>query len=140
MRADAPPFLVLAAAADVPGFAAAALGFSEALRAAGHPAAETFVVPGTDHLSILRLSAPRNAAFTHWLGFVGLGPHPGEMAEMFAARRYWRDPSLSARGFWKRGERVQGFEADAGFEAWLHRLLASGRRAPPRTGAKRTCA
>ena len=136
-RADAPPFLVLAAGADVPGFADAALGFSEALRAAGHPAAETFVVSGTDFLSILSFGAPRNAARTHLLGFARLGPHPGEMAEMFAARRFWRDPTLSAGGFWERRELVENLEADADFEAWLQRLLASGRRGAPRIGARR---
>jgi acetyl esterase/lipase len=134
-RGDAPPFLVLAAGADVPSFGEAALGFSEALRKAGHPAAETFVVSATDHVSILQLSAPRNAALTHLLGFARLGPHPDEMAEMFAARRYWRDPTLSARGFWERRELVERFEADAEFEAWLARLLASGGRGAPRVGA-----
>jgi acetyl esterase/lipase len=136
VRADAPPFLVLAAGADAPGFADAALGFSEALREAGHPAAETFVVSGTDHVSILKLSAPRNAALTHLLGFARLGPHPDEMSEMFAARVHWRDPRLSAGGFWERRGQVERFEADAGFEAWLARLLASGGRGAPQIGAE----
>jgi acetyl esterase/lipase len=136
-RGDAPPFLVLAAGADVPGFADAALGFSEALRGAGHPAAETFVVSGTDHVSILRLSAPRNAATSHLLGFARLGPHPDEMAEMFAARVHWRAPRLSASGFWQRRELALELEADAAFDAWLSRLLASGGRGAPRIGAAR---
>ncbi len=120
-RADAPPFLVIAAGADVPGLAAQAAAFAEALRAAGAPAAETFVASGRDHLTILDLADERNPARNYVLGFVGVGPGADEMRELFAGRSTWRNPPFSTEGFFALGAKVRGFEADERFLRELNR-------------------
>ena len=119
VRADAPPFLVLAAGSDVPGLRGEAAALSEALRAAGAPAAETFIAAGRDHLSILDLADDRNPARAHVLGFLGLGPRPDELRALFAGRRTWRDPPFSTEPFFELGARVQTRDADPRF---LHEL------------------
>jgi acetyl esterase/lipase len=130
-RAEAAPFLVLAARNDVPGLAAAGARFSLALREAGHPSAETFVANGRDHLSILDLSDLRNPARQHVLAFLGLSQLPGEMAELYEGRRHWRAPAVSTEPFWESGASVRSHPVDERFLIEVNRTFAS-RGGPPR--------
>jgi acetyl esterase/lipase len=137
VRSDAPDFLVLAAGDDMPGYRAASLTLSEALRAAGHPNAETFIAADRNHRSVLDLSDGRNSARHHLLALVGVGPRVAEMQELLAARRHWRAPKFSTEPFWDAGELVESHAADAAFRAWLRRLFASGRARVGRVSAQR---
>jgi len=125
VRADAPPFLVLAANVEVPGLRAEAIGLSEALRAAGHPNAETFLASGYDHASVLDLGDLRNPARRHLLSFLGLGDAPSETGELMATRRYWREPRFSSEPFYAHTELVESHEADAGIAAWVSAYVSS---------------
>jgi len=107
VRADAPPFLVLAAQRDIPGFVEAAAGFSDALRGAGHPEAETFIAVGQDHQSILNMDAKHNPARRHLMGFIGVGEGARAFRETLAARSYWRNPKPSTEPFWAYTEKIE---------------------------------
>ena len=117
LRPDAPRFLVLAAETDVPGYARSAEAFALALREAGHPDAEAYVVSGRDHASIVDLALERAGTRLHVLDFVGLEPLPPVLAEGRAITRYWRKPRFSTEPFWTSGAPVKSHEADARFAA-----------------------
>lgn len=137
VRADAPRFLLLAAGADAPGRVSEALALAAALREAGHPAAEVFVVGGSDHYSILDLTSPRSTARQHLLGVLGVDGHAEQLEELYRARTLWRDPPLSTEGFWRHPELIESHDADPAFVEWLRVLFASARPGAPRIGAKR---
>lgn len=131
-----PPMLLLVAADDIPGFRESALRLAEKVREAGQPDAQTFIVAGRDHGSILALGDGRNPARRHLLGFVGAGDDPDAFRQTWAARRYWRNPDLSTAGFWEKRELVEEREADDLLLAWLRGYFAaSGSRV--RVGAQR---
>jgi acetyl esterase/lipase len=133
---SAPPMLVLVAEQDIPGFRESALALAAKVRQDGQPEAQTFVIVGRDHGSILSLGDGRNAARRHLLGFVGEGEDAEAFRQTWAARRYWRAPALTTAGFWERPELIREREADDLLLAWLRGYFAaSGSRA--RVGAKR---
>ena len=132
----APPSLVLVAARDIPGLRESALALAARVRETGQPEAQTFVVVGRDHGSILALGDGRNAARRHLLGFVGAGDDADAFRQTWAARRYWRAPELSTEGFWERRGLIEEREVDELLLAWLRGYFAaSGSRA--KVGAKR---
>jgi hypothetical protein len=122
--------VVLAAQDEVPGFRKAASTFSESLRTTGHPRAETFIVVGRDHRSILDMRSDRNAAREHLMGFIGVGERAGIFRDTLAARRYWRNPDLSTEPFWGIDGVVEDRAGEAPMTVWLRRFFtAGGRRA-----------
>jgi acetyl esterase/lipase len=126
---EAPPVLALAATGDMPGLGSGGLAFTEALRAAGHPNAETFIAPRRDHRSILDFSARINAARDHLIAFAGVGPRVAEMQELWAVRRFWRSPDETSEAFWHAGVPIERHEKTPEFDAWLRAYLAlSGSR------------
>jgi acetyl esterase/lipase len=132
-RAGAPPFLVLAAVDDVPGYAAAAREFAEALRAAGQPRAEAWFAPGVDHVTILDLRLPANPARVHLLAALGLEPLPPELQELASGVRYWHQPHLSSEGFALPAVRLHGHDADERFLASVRRIFTGLNAAQSRT-------
>jgi len=128
-RAQAPSFLVLAGSDDVPGLAGQAAAFTDALRAAGAPVAETFLSSGRDHLTILDLADEPNPARKQVLGFVGLGAHADEMRELFTGRVTWRDPPFSTAPFFALGAKVASLVPDERFLLELNRPF-QGQRGP----------
>lgn len=131
VRADAPRFLVMVAERDAPGVRPAGFAFTEALRAAGHPAAETFLVAGRDHFSVLDLGDERNSARRHLLTLIGLEHEWGTIDDLFGTRRTWRDPPFSTAGFWSSGAPVETHEADPAFLRVLNLLFAKPSRPAP---------
>ncbi len=127
-RADAPPFRVLVAQQDIPGYVSAGLALSEALREAGHRDAETHLVPRTDHASVVHLESERGHARLHSLDALGLAPLPPELAEALAGRRYWRDPALSTEPFWELGAPIDEHPADERFVATVRTAFVGARR------------
>lgn len=75
-RADAPPFLLLIAQNDFPGFLIDAEGFHQALRKAGHRHVERWIVPARDHFSLLRLDERDNPARPLLLDFLKVEAMP----------------------------------------------------------------
>jgi acetyl esterase/lipase len=123
-RADAPIFLLLVAGSDLPGARDDAFRFAEALRAAGHPAAETFVEMDRDHWSMLDLAREASPARRHLLALVGVDETDGSILDIFATRRFWRAPSFSTAGFWEDAAHVETHPADARFLDTLNLLFA----------------
>ncbi len=117
LRADAPRFLLLAAERDVPGYARSAEAFASALRDAGHPDAESYLVSGRDHATVVDLALEQTGTRLHVLDFIGLEPLPPVLSEARAITRYWRKPRFSTEPFWTSGAPVRGHEADARFVA-----------------------
>lgn len=135
LRADAPTFIALAAANDVPGLAAGAAGFTEALRAAGHPRAETFVALARDHYSVLALGDLGNTARDHVLALCGLGRAAEQMDDLILARATWRAPPFSSEGFWQHDDLIEAKEPTPEVDAWVRRYFGSG---PGGVGSVRT--
>ncbi len=140
LRADAPPFLVLAAQQEIPGFVEAAAALSQSLRDAGHPAAETFIANGQDHRSVLNMNSDRNAARRHLFGYMGVGEGARAFRDTLAARGYWRKPDLSTEPFWAYTEKITQYPEQPRLTALLGAFFASGGGrgmsiAPPRYDA-----
>jgi acetyl esterase/lipase len=123
-RADGPIFLLLVAEHDLPGARDDAFRFSEALREAGHPAAETFLEMGRDHWSMLDLASEASPARRHLLALLGVDETDGSILDIFATRRFWRDPSFSTAGFWEDAEHVTSHPPDTRFLDALNLLFA----------------
>ncbi len=127
VRADAPPLLALAAQNDIPGYAEAAGELASALREAGQPEAEAWVVPGRDHMTILDWTQPGNTARSHVLAFVGRAPLPPELAALAAALRYWRSPAWSSEPFWELERLVDSRPVDDRLRSDLRRIFEGFR-------------
>jgi arylformamidase len=126
VRADAPPFLVLAAQRDIPGFVEAAAGFSGSLRGVVHPAAETFLAVGQDHQSVLNMNAKNNPARRHLMGFIGVGEGAEAFRETLAARSYWRNPKPSTEPFWAYTGKIEHHPEEARLRAAVRAFFESG--------------
>lgn len=114
-RGDAPRFLVLSAQDDIPGYVRGADAFAAALRDAGHTDAESYVVMGRTHVSILDLALDRAGTPMYVLDFLGLQPLPPAVAELRDASRFWRSPPFSTEPFWTSGAPVREHRADPRF-------------------------
>lgn len=128
VRADAPLVLALVAQQDLPGARDDAIAFTDALREAGHPAAEAFIVPGRDHMTMIDLTAEDNAARNHFFALLGIDETYGGIEELFATRRFWRDPSFSTEAFWRDEARVTRHDSDDAFLETLNMPFATPGR------------
>jgi acetyl esterase/lipase len=135
VRKDAPLFLITFAENDLPGAPQRGAEFSEALRKAGHPAAETFGIPGRDLRNQLDLRDARNPMRQHLMALLELGSEFGSLRETFAMRRFWREPSFSSAEFWKQGK-VATHDATPQLARDLN-LLFTGSGGPPRLRPQR---
>jgi arylformamidase len=136
LRADAPLFLITFAESDLPGAEHEGLAFAQALREAGHPAAEAFGIPGRDHRTQLDLRDEKNPMHQHLLALLGQGPAYARLPETFAMRRFWRDPSFRTAGFWKDAKYVETRDATPRLLEDLN-LLFTGSGGPPRLRPRR---
>ena len=130
-RADAATLVALAAQRDAPGAREAASALAEALRAAGHPAAEALFIGGRDHWSQLDLQDDKNPLRQHLLALLELDQSWGSIEDVLATRRFWRDPPLSTRGFWESGLPVERYQPDERFLHTLNLLFAKPGRPQP---------
>ena len=119
-----PIFLLMVAENDLPGARDDAFRFAEALREAGHPAADTFLEMGRDHWTMLDLTGEASPARRHLLALTGVDESDGSILDIFATRRFWRDPSFSTAGFWSDEQHVDTHPADARFLDTLNLLFA----------------
>ena len=115
VRPDAPPFLILSAFADFPGFALDARKFADALRSAGAKEIHQHMFKGTDHFSLVNLDDENNAVRRTTLGFMGVKALPPQLAVLVEAKRRWAEPPYSTRPFWKYEKLVRSYPIDERF-------------------------
>jgi acetyl esterase/lipase len=115
VRANAPPFLILAGASDFPGFAVDAKRFADALRAAGHRSVQQWVIGGWDHFSLLQIGAPENKVSSAVLVFLKVQPLPPELAQLVEAKQRWVNPPFSTLPFWEHKELIRSYPIDQRF-------------------------
>lgn len=113
-----PPLLVLAAAADFPGFATDARRFVQRLQAAGHTDVTDAVIPGRDHFGIVDL--PKAPLVRALIGdFVGLKDLDPQTETLLELRERWRTPPFSSEPFWRTPVPVRSYPVDARLRAAL---------------------
>jgi arylformamidase len=111
-RADAPPFLILGAENDFPGFLIDAKRFAESLRKTGHKQAEQFILPDHDHFSLVQLIDRDVELRSLLLEFFKVQTLPREIAVLIEAKRRWRNPPLSTAPFWREEKLVRSHPVD----------------------------
>lgn len=111
-RADAPPFLILSAQSDLPGFLIDARKFFDALARAGHKRIERWIAPERDHFTMMKLGDPDNEARYLLLDFLKVAPLPPELKILVDAKRRWRDPPLSSQPFWRNKKLIRSYPVD----------------------------
>lgn len=128
VRPGAPPFLLIVAENDVPGYQEAATRFEEALREKGNREVRTFVALKRDHASIFDLGESEVGVSLFLLHFVGLRDLPETLEALDETERYWSNPRFSSAPFFDRGVRVRTLPADERFVAETRRLFVGSRR------------
>lgn len=114
-RADAPPFLILGAENDFPGFLVDGKRFAESLRQAGHKQIEQLVLPDHDHFSVVQSIDRDPELRSLLLEFFKLQPLPPEIAALIVAKRRWLRPPLSTLPFWRDEKLVRPYAVDRRF-------------------------
>src|SRR5581483_3241393 len=117
-----PPFLILSASDDAPGFQIDARRFATALRNAGHADVSEVMLRQTDHFSIVRFEGPAQVGLELIAAFLKLKTLDPLMAQLVAARGRWQRPPFSAEAFWRAGVPVRAYPVDARFRAALERV------------------
>lgn len=118
VRPDAPPFLILTAADDLPGFRADGKRFADALRDAGHAHTAQYMIPDRDHFSIVELKE-ENPARSLLLQFIGVKPLSARLEQWTRFKSVWQNPPYSTEGFWRYEELIRKYPVDARLVARL---------------------
>jgi acetyl esterase/lipase len=119
VRAAAPPFLIVGAQSDSPGFLVDAKAFSDALTRAGHRSVERWIVPDRDHFSLVRLAGRDNVVRLLLLDMLKVAPLPPGARMLADAKRRWRDPPFSTLAFWRHETLMRSYPVDQSFVARL---------------------
>ncbi len=114
-RSDAPPFLILSAQSDFPGFLNDAKNFSDGLVKAGLSRVQRWIVPDRDHFTLMRLNEKDNEGRMLLLEFLQVARLPPEFAILVDAKRRWRDPPFSTLPFWRHKELIRSYPVDQRF-------------------------
>ncbi len=116
---SAPPFLILAAESDFPGFPVDAKRLADSLRGTGHSTVRQLVIPGSDHFSIVRLGGLQNIVRDLVLDFLKIEPLPQDFAALLEAKQRWIEPPFSTLPFWRNGAGIRAYPVDARFVGML---------------------
>ncbi|MGH7872959.1 MAG: alpha/beta hydrolase [Candidatus Binatia bacterium] len=119
VHAGAPPFFILSAFQDFPGFALDARRFADALRKAGNQKIDQLMLKGADHFTSVKLDDENQPVRRAILGFMGVKPAPPELAEWIAAKRRWTSPPYSTLPFWQYHKLVRSYPIDEGLRERL---------------------
>jgi acetyl esterase/lipase len=117
-----PPFLILSAENDFPGFQPDARRFAAALRVTGHGAVQEIIVPAADHSTIMNFERKRNPARELVLEFVGVAKASPVVSVLAQARRVWQEPPYSTEPFWQYPDLVRRYPVDDRFRAALKKI------------------
>jgi len=118
VRADAPPFLIFAAADDLFGFQLDAKRFADALRDAGVPDTAQYIIPDRDHFSVVELKED-NPVENLLLQFIGVKPLSTHLRQWTSFKKTWQAPPYSTEAFWRFKDLIRPYPADARFVARL---------------------
>ncbi len=127
VNAEAPPFLILGAQEDFPGFLPDAKKFADALTRAGDPNVERWIASNRNHFTLMRLGDRNNEARYLVLEFLKVAAPPPEVKILFDAKRRWRDPPFSTLPFWRHTELIRSYPVDQRFVSRLVPIYDSMR-------------
>lgn len=114
-RATAPPFLILAAESDFPGFPVDAKKFADALRGAGHSKVEQYIIPDRNHFSLMHLTGMDNEVRSLLLDFLKVEQPPQATAWLFETKRRWINPPFSTLPLWHNEKLIRSIPVDGRF-------------------------
>jgi hypothetical protein len=126
-RADAPPFLILGAENDFPGFLLDGRRCAESLRKAGHNQVGQLVLPDHDHFSLVQSIGQDPEVRSLLLDFFKVEPLPPEMALLIDAKRRWLNPPLSTVPFWREEKLIRPYPVDRKLVEEVALLYSSNR-------------
>jgi acetyl esterase/lipase len=126
-QAAAPPFLILGAENDFPGFLVDARKFAESLRKTGHKQTQQYILPDHDHFSPVQLIDRDPELRSLLLEFFQVQPLPPEIAVLIEAKRRWLNQPLSTAPFWRDEKLIRPYPVDRRFVEELV-LLYSGMK------------
>jgi acetyl esterase/lipase len=128
-RSEAPPFFILGAENDFPGFLVDAKRFADSLRQAGHKQVEQHVIPDHDHFSLVQVIDRDPEVRSLLLEFLKVQPLPPEIALLIEAKRRWRNPPFSTLAFWSERNKklIRSYPVDRRFVEELALLYGSMR-------------
>lgn len=115
VRADAPPFLIISAFQDFPGFALDARRFADALRQAGAKDVQQQMIKGADHFTVVKFDDENNALRRVMVNVMGASSLPKELSDLLQAKRRWAEPPYSTAPFWQYGKLVRSYSIDERF-------------------------
>lgn len=116
-----PPFLVLAAADDFPGFAADARRFVRRLHQAGHTAVRDAIIPGRNHFTVVDLTREKLVRALI-ADFIGIKPLDRQGSDLLRLRQRWHQPPFSTEPLWHAGVPVRSYAVDARLRAALAQI------------------
>ena len=114
-HSDAPPFLLLGAQNDFPGFLIDAKQFYDRMRATGHRQIERWIAPDRDHFSLMRIADNDNEARLLLLDFLKVKPMQPELKILVDAKRRWTEPPFSTLPFWRHEKLIRDYPVDQRF-------------------------
>ncbi len=126
-RADAPPFLILGAENDFPGFLVDGKRFADALRNADHKQVMQLLLPDHDHFSLVQSIGQDAEVHSLLLDFLKVEPLPPEMALLIEAKRRWLNPPLSTVPFWREEKLIRPYPVDRKLVEEVALLYGSNR-------------
>lgn len=111
-RSGVPPFLLIGAQKDFPGFLIDGKQFYDAMRKVGHRQIERWIAPDRDHFSLMRIADRDNEARLLLLEFLKVEPLPPEFKILVDAKRRWTDPPFSTVPFWRHDKLIRAYPVD----------------------------
>ncbi len=122
---DAPPFLIISAYQDFPGFSLDARRFVDRLRQAGAKDVQRLMLEGANHFTVVQFDDENNALQHVIVDFLGVKALPHELADLLQATRRWADPPYSTTPFWNYGKLIRSHAVDERFTNMLRFIYRS---------------
>ncbi len=115
VKPGAPPFLLISASGDLFDFNIDTRRFSDALNDKGGQMTTPVIVPGRDHLSVVKLDGPENDTRDLILNFLKVRPLPPHLKLLIEAKRARLHAFPSTVPFWKYKDLIHSFPIDKSF-------------------------
>ena len=107
VKPGAPPFLLISATGDIPGFNIDARRFGQVLNNRGGQGTSPMVISDRDHFSVVKLDGGESSVRELVLNFLKLKRLPNDLRELVQAKRAWLGSSPSTVPFWEHSEPVK---------------------------------
>ncbi len=115
VKSGAPPFLLLSASQDFPGFNIDARKFSQILNNQGKQRNVPLVLTDRDHFTIVNLNGAYNPIRDLVLNFLRRKQLPDELQNLVHAKRAWLGSAPSTMPFWKYSQLIRDYPIDQRF-------------------------